>query len=78
MCEERLAKSCLHLNHYMIQSRDWFMKVKATRGSAAVAYRENIRDEDYFKRLDRNEMEDTELKQIVLGTTDNLDVGGRK
>jgi glycosyltransferase involved in cell wall biosynthesis len=78
VCEERLAKSCLHLNHYMIQSHDWFMKVKATRGSAIRLMPEDLRTEDYFKRLDRNEMEDTELKQIVLGTTDNLDVGGRK
>lgn len=45
--EADLAEHVLHLNHYAIQSRDWFMKVKATRGDAATSV--NVRDANYFE-----------------------------
>jgi len=47
---------CLHLNHYMLQSYNWFMKVKATRG-------DGIRNEDFFRTHDINDVEDLELAQ---------------
>ena len=58
-----LENSYLHLNHYAIQSFDWFMKVKATRGDNCSSINDNIRDEVYFKRYDTNSssVEDREL-----------------
>ncbi len=47
--EADLAEHVLHLNHYPIQSRDWFMKVKATRGDAASTL--NVRDTAYFETM---------------------------
>jgi len=61
--ESILQKSCLHLNHYCIQSYDWFMKVKSTRGAADSSTHENLRNETYFKSYDAvsNDKEDIEL-----------------
>ena len=59
--EKELTNSYLHLNHYVNQSFSWFMKVKATRGSAATKKNENIRTESYFKAYDINDKDDCEL-----------------
>lgn len=59
--EKELTNSYLHLNHYVNQSFSWFMKVKATRGSAATKKHENIRTETYFKAYDINDIDDCEL-----------------
>lgn len=48
--EEELEDHSLHLNHYPIQSYNWFMKVKATRGSVRTKY--NVRNEQYFAKYD--------------------------
>jgi len=53
----------LHLNHYAIQSFNWFMKVKATRGDALNSAVNNIRTEGYFRVYDNNDVEDLELAQ---------------
>jgi hypothetical protein len=59
--EESLAKAKLHLNHYAIQSREFFEKVKMQRGSANVIAHDNVRTWDYFARYDANDVEDLEL-----------------
>ncbi|WP_462247694.1 glycosyltransferase family 2 protein [Ekhidna sp.] len=61
--EGLLKESFLHLNHYAIQSFDWFMKVKMTRGAADTERHEQIRDKDYFLKYDltTNQIEDSEL-----------------
>ena len=61
--EERLSGYFLHLNHYPIQSFNWFMKVKASRGSVRLEGHEKFRDESYFQRYDAksNLVEDNEL-----------------
>jgi Glycosyl transferase family 2 len=41
-----------HLNHYPIQSREFFGNVKMTRGAADHAHFETVRDWDYFARYD--------------------------
>ena len=58
-----LNESFLHLNHYAIQSLDWFMKVKMTRGAADTERHEQIRNKDYFLKYDltTNQIEDSEL-----------------
>jgi len=56
----------LACNHYAIQSYEFFMKVKVTRGDAYAPQNDYIRNEKYFKNYDRNEVYDDELKKISL------------
>lgn len=66
--EETLQNSFLHLNHYAIQSFDWFMRVKITRGDNTTEV--NVRDENYFKQFDEasNDIFDVELcnKNLIM------------
>lgn len=50
----------IHLNHYAIQSWEYFENVKMTRGDATNEG--NVRDEGYFKAFDKNNLLDEELK----------------
>jgi hypothetical protein len=59
--EDILQNTCLHLNHYAIQSFEWFMRVKVTRGDNASSSANNIRNEEYFRAYDNNHIEDLEL-----------------
>ena len=43
----------IHLNHYPIQSHEWFMQVKAKRGDVAHEHADNVRDEKYFALYNR-------------------------
>lgn len=52
----------LILNHYIVQSHDFFTKVKATRGDVNNWVPDNGRDESYFKMCDINEVYDARLK----------------
>ena len=62
--ENILKTSCLHLNHYRIQSWDFFRTVKMTRGDAFIKNENSSsRDKKYFKKMDFNDMVDTELKR---------------
>lgn len=61
----------IKLNHYPIQSLDFFMKVKMKRGDATSSIVDNIRDMNYFYKYDENaKFEDNELK--ILLELDNL------
>lgn len=60
--EESLKREALHLNHYAVRSREFFERVKATRGD--VYSRGNLRDDAYFARFDHNELRDDELHQL--------------
>jgi len=62
--EEKLSKYNLHLNHYAIQSWEWFQSVKMSRGDAHHHSNDNVRDETYFKGYDFNHILDDELKKI--------------
>ena len=64
--EESLKVSKIHLNHYAIQSKNWFDEVKAKRGAADNSAAEFIRNNEYFKLYDRNEVEDNNLKNLYL------------
>lgn len=59
--EEELKNKFLHLNHYPIQSLEWFLRVKATRGDVWGSELDSIRDESYFRRYDVNDILDSEL-----------------
>ena len=62
--EDILSKSFLHLNHYAIQSYEWFMRIKATRGDAV--HINNSRNEGYYRTFDdsSNDICDFELKLL--------------
>jgi hypothetical protein len=62
----------IHLNHYPIQSLEYFQKVKATRGDVHNFYSENVRDMNYFYRYDKNaNFKDETLKNIVENPPEN-------
>jgi len=52
----------LIINHYIVQSKEYFTKVKATRGDVNNWVPENGRDEKFFKMCDINDEEDTRLR----------------
>ena len=62
--EESLNESPLHLNHYAIQSYNWFMNVKKKRGDVADKNRNDNRNDEYFKNYDFNNILDTELSDL--------------
>ena len=68
--ENILTESPLHLNHYAIQSWDFFSTVKMTRGAVDTIQYEHVRNEQYFKRYDHNDVEDTELQEKNKGKCD--------
>jgi len=60
--EEKLENSYLHLNHYNIQSWEFFKNNKMTRGDVHNKKNNKVRNKSYFKLRDTNELLDTELK----------------
>ncbi len=61
--EEILNISPLHLNHYPIQSFEYFKNIKMTRGDVINSNLNYIRNIDYFNNYDKNcNYLDTELK----------------
>jgi hypothetical protein len=59
--ETLLTEMPLHLNHYAIQSLTWFLAVKATRGDNCAEFNNNVRNINYFKSYDHNDIIDDEL-----------------
>lgn len=55
----------LELNHYAIMSKEYFTKVKMTRGDVANGDLNTFRDMSYFKKYDHNEVIDDELHNLV-------------
>ena len=60
-CPPRLA-----LNHYAIQSREYFEEVKMRRGDVAGMSNENVRTWAYFEAYDHHEFEDVTLRDLLL------------
>jgi len=63
--EDILMHSSLHLNHYAIQSRQFFWHVKMTRGDVYTQANDSVRDETYFRNYDVNDVLDDELKSLT-------------
>lgn len=63
--EDILEKSALHLNHYYIQSWEWYKSVKMTRGDVNLSYGENVRNAEWFKTHDFNECVDDEIAKLI-------------
>ena len=62
----RIANKLIKLNHYPIQSLEFFKKIKMTRGAADTKNSENIRDMTYFKKYDFRNINCEILKKLVL------------
>jgi len=55
----------IQLNHYAIQSKEFFGNVKMTRGDATTPTSNSIRNWDYFKRYDFHDRKETLLKDML-------------
>ena len=60
--EQLLNNSFLHLNHYRIQSWEWFKTNKMNRTDAHTKNYDSIRNKEYFDFFDYSDTIDTELK----------------
>ena len=68
----RIANQLIKLNHYPIQSQEFFKKVKMTRGDVNNGGSENIRNIKYFNSYDqKSDGNDEELKNIILNPPTN-------
>lgn len=67
LSEDDLQLAPIHLNHYRIQSRDWFMNVKMTRGDGVNPQSDAIRNLEYFQEWDYREQPDSELSDLYKG-----------
>lgn len=64
-----LSPEELALNHYRIMSKEYFDKVKMTRGDADVIGK--VRNSEYFKKHDHNDIKCTELKELYSGVIES-------
>jgi hypothetical protein len=55
----------VQLNHYPIQSLEFFKKVKMTRGDSNYIDLKNFRDMNYFREYDYREVQDETLKNLI-------------
>jgi len=67
----RIANKLIRLNHYVIQSLEFFQKIKMTRGAADSEKHKCVRDMNYFKKHDYNDVNDETLKNILLNPSEN-------
>jgi hypothetical protein len=67
--ETLLAQANLHLNHYAIQSREYFMNVKMQRPDVNLPPEQNPKSLAYFSSYDRNEIHDPELSRLASADT---------
>lgn len=62
--EESLKCDILVMNHYQIQSEEFFRECKMTRGDELDQKSENIRDMTYFNKHDFRDIKDKTLKKL--------------
>jgi hypothetical protein len=62
-CKKDLKLHYLHLNHYQVQSWEFFSKVKMTRGDGYSRVNDNMRNVLYYEMQDNNTIFDDELKR---------------
>jgi hypothetical protein len=68
----RIANQLIKLNHYPIQSQEFFRKVKMTRGDVDNGGSENVRNITYFNSYDKkSDSNDEALKNIILNPPTN-------
>lgn len=68
----RIANQLIRLNHYPIQSLEFFKKVKMTRGDVCTSTSNNIRDIHYFNSYNENAgFKDETLKNLIESPPSN-------
>lgn len=67
VCENDIIKKRYDflINHYAIQSLDFFTNIKMTRGDILNPKLDKLRDNNYFKMYDTNDIVDTTLSDIL-------------
>jgi len=65
MGERASCPEGLQLNHYSIMSKEYFNKVKKVRGDAFTDRHNSVRNDNYFKRYDNNNVTDMTLAEQV-------------
>jgi hypothetical protein len=68
---KRIGNKLIQLNHYPIQSLEFFKKVKMTRGDATSNKVDNVRDINYFNSYDNKELCDDILKKLITNPSEN-------
>lgn len=69
---KKIENDKIHLNHYPIQSKEFFEKVKMTRGDVDASTHDNTRDWNYFNKYDENKtVIDTILKDMIDAENSN-------
>jgi len=62
--DENTLDTCyLHINHYKVQSWEFYKNIKMTRGDSAYKTGDKMRNRKSFKKGDTNDKLDTELKR---------------
>jgi hypothetical protein len=67
----RIGNNLIQLNHYPIQSLEFFEKVKMTRGDVCTSTSDKVRDMKYFQDYDHREFRDDTLKNLIINTPKN-------
>jgi hypothetical protein len=68
---KRIGNQLIQLNHYAIQSLEFYQKIKMTRGDISTAASDHIRDMNYFHAYDHREYRDEILRNLVLNPPSN-------
>lgn len=68
---KRIGNKLIQLNHYPIQSLEFFEKVKMTRGDATSNKVDNVRNIHYFNSYDHREFCDDILKKLITNPSEN-------
>ena len=66
-----VSNDLIQLNHYPIQSIEFFQKVKMTRGDIYNPASDNVRDMSYFNSYDTEECRDEILKNLIINPPDD-------
>ncbi|MBI1389932.1 MAG: glycosyltransferase [bacterium] len=62
--ESVLGRYQLRVNHYAIQSLEYFRDVKMTRGDSLYSSKDRLRDINYFRAYDHHDVEDRTLSML--------------
>jgi len=61
----------LQLNHYLVQSKEFYENVKMKRGAADVPEHYDLRTWEYFQEHDYHDVEDTALRDYIADARSN-------
>lgn len=74
--DENTSGPPLQLNHYLVQSEEFYKTVKMKRGAADIPEHSIIRTWEYFREHDYHDMEDKALKEYIKDAKNNGSLHG--